>query len=144
MARVVTGWDDDGAPTILFEGAPPVEIDDRLMRVAEIWATDSTPPPTDGRIDIAARDWRFEPAPNGSIFRVVTFLPGATSGMHSTETIDYLVVVDGEIVLVVGERELTVRAGDVVVQNATPHNWINRSGRPCVMAGILLSTQAPD
>jgi len=141
--RVVTGWGEDGEPGILFEGGPPVEIDDRLMRMAEIWATDVTPPRVRDRDDVAAREWRFEPAAGGSIFRVVTFLPGATSGLHSTATLDYLVVVDGEIVLVVGEREVTLRRGDVVVQNGTPHNWINRSARPCVMAGVLLSAQAP-
>jgi len=140
VTRVVTGWDGTGRPAILFEGEPPVAFEERRMRVEEIWATDSTPPETAGREDIAAREWRFEPAPAGSIFRVVSFLPGSATGMHTTETLDYLVVVSGAIVLVVGEREVVVHAGDVVVQNATPHEWVNRFEEPCVMAGILLST----
>lgn len=142
MVRVVTGWSAEDEPVILFEGEPPVEFDDRLMRVQEIWANDSSPADIRGRIDIASREWRFEPSPEGGIFRVVTFLPGASSGLHSTETLDYLVVVSGEIVLTVGGQAVVVRAGDVVVQNGTPHDWTNRSDQPCVMAGVLLSTRA--
>ena len=77
MARVVTGWDSDGQASILFEGDAPVRLDDRLMQVAEIWATDETPPDVSSRVDVADREWRFEPSPGGSIFRMVTFLPGA-------------------------------------------------------------------
>jgi quercetin dioxygenase-like cupin family protein len=142
VLRIVTGCGTDGAPRVLFEGGAPVEIDDRLTRVAEVWATGSTPPDISQEADAAAREWRFEPDPEGSIFRVVTFLPGATSGLHSTETLDYLVVVSGEIALIVGDREVTLRGGDVVVQNGTPHNWVNRSEQPCVMAGVLLSTRS--
>jgi len=141
VLRIVTGCGADGSARVLFEGGPPVEVDDRLMRVAEVWATGSTPPDIGDEADAAAREWRFEPAPGGSIFRVVTFLPGATSGLHSTETLDYLAVLLGEIVLIVGDREVTLRGGDVVVQKSTPHNWVNRSDQPCVMVGVLLSTR---
>jgi quercetin dioxygenase-like cupin family protein len=144
VVRVVTGWDKDGSPKILFTGKSPTELDDRLMHVVDIWVTDSTPPEIRGTADAAAREWRFEPPPHGSVFRVVTFLPGASSGFHSTETLDYLVIVSGEIVLTVGEEALTLRPGDVVVQNGTPHNWINRAAQPCVIAGVLLSARDKD
>jgi naringenin degradation protein FdeH len=142
VRRVVTGVAADGEATILFDGEPPVAIEDRLMRVAEIWATDSTPPRMQASVDAASREWRFEPDAGGTIFRVVTFLAGAETGDHATETLDYLVVVEGEIVLIVGGREVTLHAGDVIVQNGARHEWVNRSGSVCVMAGVLLSGRA--
>jgi quercetin dioxygenase-like cupin family protein len=141
MRRIVTGWTEQGEPTILFDDRPPVEIEDRLMRSAEVWLTSSAPPDLRDRRDSTLREWSLEPDPGGSIFRLVTFLPGATSGSHATETLDYLVVLSGEIVLEVGGEEREVAAGDLIVQNGTPHNWINRSEEPCVMAGVLLSAR---
>jgi mannose-6-phosphate isomerase-like protein (cupin superfamily) len=58
--------------------------------------------------------------------------------MHRTETIDYGIVLDGEIVLVMDEGETTVRAGDIVVQRGTNHGWANRSGKNCRIAFILI------
>jgi quercetin dioxygenase-like cupin family protein len=142
MRRVVTGWSASGEPTILFDGPPPVDVDDRLMKAAEIWVTDSTPPDLRSQRDTAVREWTLEPPPGGTIFRMVTFLPGATSGSHTTETLDYLVLISGEISLLVGSDEVELKAGDVIVQNGTQHNWINRSIEPCVMAGILISARS--
>jgi mannose-6-phosphate isomerase-like protein (cupin superfamily) len=61
--------------------------------------------------------------------------------MHRTETIDYGIVLDGEITLIVDEGETTVRAGDIVVQRGTNHGWSNRSGRNCRIAFILIDGQ---
>jgi hypothetical protein len=58
--------------------------------------------------------------------------------MHRTETIDYGIVLEGEIVLILDEGETTVRAGDIVVQRGTNHGWANRSGRNCRIAFILI------
>jgi quercetin dioxygenase-like cupin family protein len=58
--------------------------------------------------------------------------------MHRTETIDYGIVLDGEITLIMDEGETVVRAGDVVVQRGTNHGWANRSGRPCRIAFVLV------
>ena len=58
--------------------------------------------------------------------------------MHRTETVDYGIVLDGELVLIVDEGETTVRAGDIVVQRGTNHGWANRSGKPCRIAFILI------
>ena len=64
--------------------------------------------------------------------------------MHRTETIDYGIVLEGEIVLIVDEGETTVRAGDVVVQRGTNHGWANRSGRNCRIAFVLIDGQYED
>lgn len=58
--------------------------------------------------------------------------------MHRTETIDYGIVLEGEITLIVDEGETTVRAGDIVVQRGTNHAWANRSGRNCRIAFVLI------
>jgi mannose-6-phosphate isomerase-like protein (cupin superfamily) len=66
---------------------------------------------------------------------------GATSGhpfMHRTESIDYGIVLDGEITLIVDEGETTVHAGDIVIQRGTNHGWANRSGKNCRIAFILI------
>lgn len=58
--------------------------------------------------------------------------------MHRTETIDYGIVLEGEIVLIMDEGETTVRAGDIVVQRGTNHGWANRTDRNCRIAFILI------
>jgi mannose-6-phosphate isomerase-like protein (cupin superfamily) len=64
--------------------------------------------------------------------------------MHRTETIDYGIVLEGEITLLVDVGEVTVRAGDIVVQRGTNHGWANRSGRNCRIAFILIDGQFTD
>jgi hypothetical protein len=58
--------------------------------------------------------------------------------MHRTQTIDYGIVLEGELVLVMDEGEATVRAGDIVIQRGTNHGWANRSDRNCRIAFILI------
>lgn len=64
--------------------------------------------------------------------------------MHRTQTIDYGIVLEGEITLLVGEGEVLVRTGDIVIQRGTNHAWANRSGRPCRIAFILIDGQFTD
>lgn len=58
--------------------------------------------------------------------------------MHRTETIDYGIVLEGEITLILDEGETVVRPGDIVIQRGTNHGWANRSGKPCRIAFILI------
>jgi mannose-6-phosphate isomerase-like protein (cupin superfamily) len=64
--------------------------------------------------------------------------------MHRTQTIDYAIVLDGEITLILDEGETTVRAGDLVIQRGTNHGWANRSGRNCRIAFILIDGEFAD
>jgi mannose-6-phosphate isomerase-like protein (cupin superfamily) len=61
--------------------------------------------------------------------------------MHRTETIDYAIVLEGEIVMVLDDEDVTLRAGDIVVQCGTNHAWSNRSDKPCRVAFILIDGQ---
>jgi quercetin dioxygenase-like cupin family protein len=64
------------------------------------------------------------------------------SPFHSTPTIDYLIMTEGELVLIVDDGEVTARAGDVVIQNGVRHAWANRSDRPATMIGIMLGVKS--
>jgi len=120
---------------------PTAEIGGLGMNAAEIWATDSTPPDLHRGAPAGGGEWQLKPPPQGTVFRVVTFAPGATTGAHATQTLDYLVVIAGSICLIVGEAEALLEPGDVVVLNGAPHDWINRSQSLCVMAAILVSAE---
>ena len=79
--------------------------------------------------------------PDGTIFRIVEYQPGVAPRMHRTETIDYAVVISGEIDMQLDEGTVRLRAGDVFVQQATLHDWINRGTVPCRVAFVLVPTQ---
>jgi quercetin dioxygenase-like cupin family protein len=102
------------------------------------------PPETEEthRLDEAEARAHFESIGAGS---ASTYRPGASHPfMHRTETIDYGIVLEGEIVLILDQGETTVRAGDIVVQRGTNHAWANRSGRNCRIAFILIDGQFVD
>jgi len=154
MKRVVTGRDEQGRPIVLFEGEPPTVMDFGPIVTTELWVTDSTPPDTEGREDTSTRPWALEPPPCGAAFRVVTFMPESAATTpaagepdfleeHATETVDFVVVLSGELTLILGDREITLHPGDSVVQRGTPHDWSNRGRDPCVVAGVLLSARTP-
>lgn len=154
MNRVVTGWDANGQPTILFEGPPPTVMDFGQLVTTELWVTDAAPPDVRGREDTSTRTWDIQPPNLGCAFRIVTFQPDSEVeqpaeasdgpdflGAHETDTLDFVVVISGEITMVFGDREITLHPGDSVVQQATPHDWRNHGTQPCTIAGVLLSTR---
>jgi mannose-6-phosphate isomerase-like protein (cupin superfamily) len=75
---------------------------------------------------------------DGTIFRVVEYQPGVAPRQHRTETIDYAVVLSGEIDMPLDDSVVHLRAGDVLVQQATMHDWVNRGDVPCVIAFVLV------
>jgi quercetin dioxygenase-like cupin family protein len=75
---------------------------------------------------------------DGTIFRIVEYQPGVAPRMHRTETIDYAVVISGEIDMQLDVGAVHLRAGDVLVQQATLHDWVNRGRGPCVIAFVLV------
>jgi len=78
---------------------------------------------------------------DGTILRVVEYQPGVAPRMHRTETIDYAVVMSGEIDMQLDHGTVRLRAGDVLVQQATLHDWINRGAVPCRIAFVLVPTK---
>ncbi|CAN0530632.1 unnamed protein product, partial [Laminaria digitata] len=78
------------------------------------------------------------PPPNGTLTRIRAIQPGATAEPHFTETVDYVIVMSGEMDMELDADTVTLRAGDVLVQQGTRHNWINRGTEPCRFAAILI------
>ncbi len=96
-------------------------------------------PPDDETLD------RMSPAQSQAFFASLGNAGGATFGkggrhpmMHRTETIDYAIVIDGEVTMLLDDSEVVLRAGDVLVQCGTNHAWVNRSGKPCTIAFVLV------
>ena len=79
--------------------------------------------------------------PGGSVFRVVSFGPGVAPRNHRTDSIDYAVVISGEIDMELDGETVHLKAGDVLVQRGTIHNWVNNGNEPCVIAFALISAK---
>ena len=82
--------------------------------------------------------------PGGTILRVVEFSPGVQSRNHRTNSIDYAIIMSGEIDMEMDGTMIHLKAGDVLVQRGTIHNWINTGSAPCVIAFVADRRQAGD
>jgi mannose-6-phosphate isomerase-like protein (cupin superfamily) len=136
-----------------------------------LWVTDSSPAAFCHDSDAATRKVGVPPPPGGTIFRVVEFAPlkdiqssyetrlqimremglapeGSASdhprdsGMHRTSTVDYAVIISGEIDMLLDDSEVHLTAGDIVVQQGTNHAWVNRADQPCKVAFILIDAKS--
>jgi quercetin dioxygenase-like cupin family protein len=138
--RVVTGHDSRGVSVFAADGpVPAARIAPDGALFYEIWATDATPAPiAAAEPDPTASALIVPPAANGTKIRINEFPPGVVSPVHRTQSVDYGIVLEGEVVLVLDSEETTLRAGDVAVQRGTSHRWENRTGRTARMAFILI------
>lgn len=140
IRRVVTGHDDQGKAI--------VEIDEvcnhfRQGRpngfVCNVWTTDTSPANNNGHVDAGKREGKFSVIENGTVFRILDFHPGVQQRVHRTDSVDYIVVMSGEIDMELESgEEVHLKAGDVMVQRGTVHNWINRGTETCVMVLVLV------
>lgn len=136
--RIVTGHDAHGCSVVSADG--PLQ-NARALRPGHesyvVWSTETVPAdsrdPADGADRVAGRS-----LPEGTVFRVTTYAPGVESAPHQTDSIDYAVVLTGEIDLVLDEQTVHLRAGDVVVQRGTRHDWRNDGSEPCTIAFCLV------
>jgi mannose-6-phosphate isomerase-like protein (cupin superfamily) len=140
VRRVVTGHDADGKAIVLIDQVCTDFVEGRPNGfLRNIWTTDTVPADNDGSDDKGARAGRFTMIENGSVFRILHFLPGVAQRVHRTDSIDYLVVMDGEIDMELDDGvEVHLQKGDVMVQRGTVHNWVNRGSAPCTIAVILI------
>ena len=145
IRRVVTGHDGKSVAKVIREGpaantkTPRAGIASTLM-----WCTDAMPADIavgENAEDMGARILGTAPPENGSRFIVMKFAPGIVSEMHRTETIDYIVVLDGEIDMDMDDSTVKLRAGNVMVQRGTNHAWVNRSTAPARLAIVLLDAK---
>jgi quercetin dioxygenase-like cupin family protein len=140
IRRVVTGHDSQGKAIVKIDEVCTQFRESRPNGyVCNIWTTDTQPADNSGQEDGGKREGAFTMIENGTVFRILDFQPGVQRRVHRTDSIDYIVVMSGEIDMELDEGEsVHLKAGDVMVQRGTVHNWINRGTEPCVMAVILI------
>jgi quercetin dioxygenase-like cupin family protein len=105
-----------------------------------VWTTESFPVDNTGDADAGLRQVGTT-LNNGTVFRVVEFSPGVAPRVHRTDSIDYAVVMSGEIDMELDDSVVHLKAGDVLVQRGTIHNWVNRGTEPCVIAFVLIDAK---
>jgi len=168
VRRVVTGFDAEGRSCIVEDGPPPAvrTVPERPgYRVSNLWATHGSPAPIEDADRIGESGGVLPPA-NGTIIRIIDIPPepkdpaerdrvmratfaklykdaghhpdGRHPGMHETESIDYALILSGELFAVMETGETLLKAGDVLIQRGTNHAWSNRSDGPCRIAFVLI------
>jgi quercetin dioxygenase-like cupin family protein len=145
VRRVITGHDGKNVAKVIHDG-PAANTKTPREGVAStlMWCTDSMPADIavgDKAEDMGARILGTPPPENGSRFIVMEFAPGIASEMHRTETIDYIVMLAGEIDMAMDDTTVKLRAGDIMVQRGTNHAWINRGNEPARLAIVLLDAK---
>ncbi len=166
VRRVVTTTDENGRSRFLFDGPSDAILEQpgRGLIFHELWVTDGPLASNEGNEDAARRPIEHHPPTGGSRFRVVEFLPDSerqhdladqdyerlgASGIrvigaadptfHRNDTVDYNIILSGEIYAVLEDEEVLLRAGDVLIQRGTAHTWSNRGTSACIFASIMIS-----
>ena len=161
VRRIVTGVDDQGRSTVVMED------DGRWAKAGhgvstyvatDLWRTPATPADNTGAVqDPMDTDESLSvgPTASGTVFRTLELPPDSEwrfdadgnevvpLAVHTTRSIDYAIVLSGEIWAVLDEAEVLMRAGDTMVQRGTSHAWSNRSDAPCLMAFVLIGGNLP-
>jgi mannose-6-phosphate isomerase-like protein (cupin superfamily) len=141
IRRVVTGHDEQGRSKVLIDGQVRNVISHRPgATFSEIWLSEDFPVNNDDHYDRSNKSIGST-IDNGTVFRVVKFDPGVAPRNHRTDSIDYAVVISGEIDMVLNVDTVHLKAGDVLVQRGTVHDWVNKGKEPCVIAFTLISAK---
>lgn len=173
IRRVVTGHDENGVAKVIMDGDATcfLERPNRPgVRLTNLWQLDTAPAVMETHEDPVTGPLILHPPQGGSIFRIVQFDPedpeklaqmdgkaafaemGAGDNvvqgarhpaMHRTDSVDYAVILTGEIYMMMDEEDVLLRAGDTVIQQGTNHAWSNRGTEPCLIAFILNDAVKP-
>ena len=136
VRRIVTGVDEAGRSRVITDAVLDNVVSRRPGHSScVVWSTAID--------DTAARAVATDAMPptaidDGTIFRVIDYQPGVAARPHQTDSIDYIAVLAGEIDLELDAETVRLHPGDVVVQRATMHNWINRGTEVCRLMVVLL------
>ena len=171
LRRIVTTVDESGKAVVLFDGENPHKAVRAIRKNVSrmVWMTDGAPADMSGSADRAANPVGTSPPPGGTIFRIIDYPPtppevenldaghrmkeltheGETRGlpprhpfMHRTRTVDYIIILSGEIDMLLDDSEVHLKAGDVMVQQGTNHAWVNRSTEVCRIAFVLVDAKS--
>jgi mannose-6-phosphate isomerase-like protein (cupin superfamily) len=168
--RIVTGHDAKGKAVVLFDA--PIKAKQRAAGgngMTLLWTTHEFPLDAAASADRGESHPGVPPSANGTVFRIVDFAPiqlggapvdhhqvlvsmgidpatqgyGRHANTHRTRTVDYAIVLDGEIDMLLDDSDIHVKAGDMLVQQATNHAWVNNGKQPCRIAFILIDSKSP-
>jgi quercetin dioxygenase-like cupin family protein len=141
IRRVVTGHDDEGRAKVLIDEQVTNTFSHREgAEFSVIWSSEGFPVDNDGDADPSKKDIGTF-IENGTVFRIVSFAPGVAPRNHRTDSIDYAVVMSGEIDMVLDIGTVHLKTGDVLVQRGTIHDWVNNGDVPCVIAFTLITAK---
>ena len=141
VRRVVTGHDKEGRAVATID-----EVSQNLRSARPgatacvVWTSQGFPVDNTGGADEGLRETGTT-LDNGTVFRILELAPGNTPRLHRTDSLDYAVIMSGEIDMELDGSTTHLKAGDVVVQCGTVHNWANRGTVPCVIAFVLIAAK---
>jgi naringenin degradation protein FdeH len=145
IRRVVTGHSAAGVAKVLRD-TPATNAKHPQPGVVStlIWCTDGSPakiPVGEEPEDMGGRIIGTSPPKNGTRFAVIDFPPGSLPHMHRTETIDYVIVIEGEVEMDMDDSTVKLKAGDIMIQRGTNHAWANRSDKRARVAFVLIDAE---
>lgn len=143
VQRVVTGHNELGRAVFKSEDTSPTKlIPSGDAAFLLLWTTATVPADNNDETDGRYRDAGLT-LDGGSVIRIVDMLPGKESPMHRTNSIDYGIVLEGEVELELDDgAKKTIRQGGIIIQRGTNHLWRNTSDRVCRIAFILIEAPA--
>jgi len=167
VRRVITGRNEQGKSVVIAD-KPALE----MGPLFEIWVTDRSPCSYGTDDEVAQRPVRLEPPDNGTLFRffrldpedpalsrdemertvATAFAAGGAEHcrpdttrdprMHRTRTVDYIIVLEGEVTMWLDDDEVILKPFDVVIQRGTNHAWINKGSKPALLANVLIDAES--
>jgi len=170
VRRIITGHNDNGKSVIKIDGPPARSIGEEIGGLFEIWNEDGATIDTRSSKDRADSDIILSPPEGGSKFRYFQIMPtpnglslealdkmaeeafsriGAAHhrvdvtkhpAMHKTKTIDYIILLKGDVTLILDNEEVDLKPFDVVVQRGTNHAWVNNGDEPALLIAVLIDS----
>ena len=170
MRRIITGHNEKGESVVTFEGPPARSIGEDVGGLFEIWNTDGKEVISTDDFDRADQDIILSPPDGGTKFRYFQINPlpegvpeeilqelaadafekiGAGHhrvdtrkhpAMHKTETIDYIILLKGDVTLILDNEEIVLKPFDAVVQRGTNHAWVNNGDEPALLIAVLIDS----
>ena len=171
MRRIVTGHNENGKSVIKIDGPPARSIGEEIGGLYELWNEDGSTIDTKSSKDRADGEIILSPPNGGSKFRYFQIMPtpkglpsevlnkmaeeafakiGASHhrvdvtkhpAMHKTKTIDYIILLKGDVTLILDEDEVKIKPFDVVVQRGTNHAWVNNGTEPALLIAVLIDSK---
>ena len=171
MRRIITGHNQNGKSIITIDGPPACSIGEEVGGLFEIWNTDGAEIDSTDEVDRGDSAIILSPSEGGTKFRYFQIMPtpkgvplealnkmaeeafsriGAAHhrvditkhpAMHKTKTIDYIILLKGDVTLILDEEEVKINPFDVVVQRGTNHAWVNNGSEPALLIAVLIDSE---